>query len=370
MKSHIKYIFASLSIIILTLMKTEGQDSNNKIDRWDLKMIGEEPIWRNLLKHYHNGEPNKSWYERKSALNDIIINYPESQWADDASLLMGGGKASFEHDINGAIKDLMKIIDRYPNSSTILTTWEPGFGFELNNTWLMWAPGLVSENAEGKRISHPFDSDNNLSILELEVLEYFNYLEQVPNLTKDIAMFAIIQMTLAQKNTTRAIELLEDFISKNQNLSKIKEKDYKAGHNIYGYLISNESPNEIHPLWRVQYPAHLLLEYLYQEIDNAEKATDLAQKTITECGTDEWLWFLKYNSAEILEKNNNLDVATQQYSIIENNINEKVKNETVRLDELYLLGYSQKPDSISNWDDITKEKYSSILNGVKNKRKK
>jgi hypothetical protein len=370
MKNKIKYFFISFSVVILSIIKIDGQVSNETQDRWDLKMINEEPIWRNLLVHYFNGEPNKSWFERKSALNDIIINYPRSQWADDAALLLAGGKASFEHDINGAIKDLKKIIDIYPNGSTILTSWDVVFGFTINSTWLMWAPDLVIENADGKMVSYPFDRDNKLSILELEALEYFNHLEKNPNLTKDIAMYAIIQMTLAQNDRVDAIALLEDFVVKNQKISKIKEKDYEASKNKYGYLISNELPNEIYSLWRVHYPVYLLLEHLYQENGEVEKATNLAKKTIKECGTDGWLWFIKLKSSEILEMNNNFELANEQYSDIENSICEKVKSESVRLNELHLQGYAQKPDSFTSWENIAKEKYDFILKKLENKKKK
>jgi len=200
--------------------------SQNKADRWDIKMIEEAPVWKNLLVNYANTNYSKVWPERKAALQSIIYNYPESQWADDAALFLASGKASFENNISGAIDDLRNIAEKYPNGKTVLCNWTKTDGLMFNDTWLSWAPSLVS--MESPDITFPFDRDEQISVLENEALVYFNHIEQYPTFTKDLAQYTIALMLLAENDIKGAINQLESFIYKTTDLETIKTADYNA----------------------------------------------------------------------------------------------------------------------------------------------
>ncbi len=50
-----------------------------KEERWDLRMIDDAHIRKNLLTNYAYAEHQKYWPNRKTALEQIINQFPDSQ---------------------------------------------------------------------------------------------------------------------------------------------------------------------------------------------------------------------------------------------------------------------------------------------------
>ena len=135
-----------------------GGQSVANTPRWDLKMIEEAPIWKHLLNSYPYADQARYWPERKAALEQVVMKYPKSQWADDAALVLACGKHDFENDANGAIRDLKNIGSTYPDGQTIVVEWFLGERCEFDDVWLRSQGGLVFLNPDDTiRIAKPFD---------------------------------------------------------------------------------------------------------------------------------------------------------------------------------------------------------------------
>ena len=153
-----------------------GQEISSK--RWDLQMIEEAPIWHRL-KMYHFFDPIKYWPERKTELQTLINQFPASRWADDAALILAGGQASIEGDRAGALVTLRRVIADYPDGNTIVVNWLPDSGCRLDEIWLVITGGLSAKGSVSS--SRPFDRYGTISKGNLEILAYFEHLENIPD---------------------------------------------------------------------------------------------------------------------------------------------------------------------------------------------
>jgi len=216
-------------------------------NRWDLVMIKEAPIWKNLLKNYGHAPHEKYWPDRKVALEEVVSQYPNSQWADDAALILACAKADSENDTVGAIAGLQNVVKAYPNAQSIVVFWDPAIACVFDRTWLMWQGGLVFLNPDKTiRSAKPFDRHGEISQTESEALAYFEHLEKYPRSTKVTAQFFIAKMPYQKGDVEGAISALEKITSNSAGyLSTMVQADGVAALGPYGYHIRDLSRPEV-----------------------------------------------------------------------------------------------------------------------------
>lgn len=248
-----------------------GKDTRAKKLRWDQVMINEAPIWKNLLVCYYYAEHRKHWPRRKAALEKVLDRFPKSRWADDAALILACGKAGFEDDPNGAIKDLQEIGNQYPNSGTVVVAWQPKAGCGLDGTWLMWRGGLVVLNKDGTiRIAWPFDRYGRIYHLEKEALTYFEHLEKHPRRTRVLAQIFISHILAYKGDFSGAIIALKKVAVNSGGLANTLRADAIAGLQPTGYYIRN--------LFRPECEAYMSLINYYGREGQTNKALKKADE--------------------------------------------------------------------------------------------
>jgi tetratricopeptide (TPR) repeat protein len=363
------YKLAIFMLLVPIAIQAQINDADNF--RWDQKMIKEATIWKKLLSKHNESDQVSNWAERKEALTAIIEKYPDSEWADDACLLLEGERAIIEHDIEGSIKQLHKIIDTYPNGNSIVTSWNSSSGCRINETWLMFTGGLVFLNDDSSvRISFPFNRDGIISKMEEEMLIYCEHVEKYPQPTKNVARYIISSMLLEKGDIAGAIIELEDIIAEYPDLSLIRNADYELSQREGGSLIECEPPLYMMPIWRVQYAACTLLIDLYQKQGDKKKADNLMLRLIAECSPDGWYWNINRHLGDIYAKSGNSQKAFEQYDISKRGIHKIAQNQSKRMKLLYDNGHVVMPDGFTNWEDEILKSYSPILKRIKQSQNK
>jgi len=354
MKPPIAFIIILESLCFfnaISVLKCAEANSSDSL-RWDQQMIKEAPIWKYLLVNYFYADRTIYWPERKEALQKVIEEFPDSRWADDAALLLAGGQASIEGDINGAINRLKNIIHDYSSENTVITGWDLGKGCRLNEAWLMWAPSIALLNPDRTiRASYPFDQDGMISILEKEALIYFDHMEKYSIPTKYVAQLVIASMLQAQGDTSGAISELENLINGYSDIHTINKADRETASKPGGYLIACEPPFHMNPVWRVQYATYQLLINLYQLQGEQEKAVTTGLALVLLCSPDGWYWNINRHVGDICAKNDQWVVAAEQYELALQGVRNLVEVQAQRLQALYEAGYMMKPDGFISWED-------------------
>jgi tetratricopeptide (TPR) repeat protein len=325
-----------------------GQAEPNS-KRWDLMMIDEAPIWKNLLVNYFYADHQKFWPEKKKALQQIVNQFPDSQWADDAELILACGKFEYEGkqgidnlttnadayakgyfgDANEAIKDLRNIINKYPNAKTIISPWwAVGYGCTFDGIWEMNQSSLRRYNRDGSiRGGIPFGTSQQ----EKEVLAYFNHLDKYPILTKDVAITFIAEIYGHQKKYKEGAEELEKVIANTDQLTKTLQADRITATDANGFLIRG--------IDRPEYRAYISLVGCYEILKNTEKATATTDSfaSIVNQGPN---YGMMKRIGEFYDKHGLKEKAKSQYQQALNRINEDIVADMERSKH---LEYIKKP---------------------------
>ncbi|NLW84706.1 MAG: hypothetical protein GXY41_09950 [Phycisphaerae bacterium] len=282
-----------LVVSVLLLSICQGELYSAEIERWDLMMIDSAHIWKNLLTKYPYAEHQKHWPERKTGLEQIVNKYPDSQWADDAALILACGKFEFEGkagvdelqsnseayakgyfgNAEQAIKDLRTIIDSYPHAKSIIDpVWFAGLGCKFNGVWLSSQGGLVSLNSDGTiQTSKPFDRSGAIPQKHKEVLAYFDHLEKYPVYTKHIAHLFISEILGHQGKFSEAASELEKVLSDLSEFEKAVKADNVAANGPDGVLIKRG-------LDRPEYKAFSALIGYNEKAGDHEKVVPITDK--------------------------------------------------------------------------------------------
>lgn len=274
-------------IVITTLgfasVEALSEQAAKAPERWDLRMIREAPIWKNLLVNYGYADHVKHWPERKAALEKVVRGYPESRWADDAALILACGKVGFEGDRAGGIADLRRVAKRYPQGQSVVWEWSRDLGCSFDQIWLMGRGGLVFLNADGTvRASKPFGTSGEIHPWDREVLEYFAHLEEYPRYTKDKARLIMGQIYARQRNRPQAIAAWEAIVAKGEQIMAASQADRKAGAAPDGFLVKR--------LWRPEHVAYLSLMGYYAAEDRLDEAVEAAKTFVRLCSNDGRHW--------------------------------------------------------------------------------
>jgi tetratricopeptide (TPR) repeat protein len=303
-----KAFFVATAVFLLC-HRAPAQDTSGTSSRWDLQMIAEAPIWKNLLVDYSYADRKERWPERKRALQRILDKYPQSTWADDAALVLAGGKASFEGNAKEAIADLQQVVRKYPRGQTIVVRWDPLNGCLFDDVWLTWQGGLVFLNQDDSvRAATPF-SENGITQREKEALAYFEHLEQFPRGTAVTAKLIWASVLMTENMDTQALSVLNDIVSTSRTyLALVSRADEKAALRPDGFLISMLSS-------RPEYQAYLLLARSYEKQGAAEKALEVASQLVELVSEDGWRWEINRQVADLYKRNGQNDRAKAQYQL-------------------------------------------------------
>lgn len=360
MKNYINYIFLSIVFLIICI-SIVAQTMNDNHNRWDLKIINESDIWKNLLVNYNCVDITSCWSDRQKALNKVINEYPKSQWVDDALLMFTCDKAIIDNNLDNAIVKLREIQKKYPSEITIIDGWHFQRGCYINATWLMNAPGLVVRDENDIVIkTYPFDRDSILDDLELETLAYFTHLDKYPQFTKDIVQYIIALMYLQKGDIEKAINELEVLLSE-KDLQNIRHIDFEESKKPYGNLLESVPPYNVAPLWRVELASCQLLINLYSKQNQFDKLIEVSSKIVNEFSPDGWYWHANKNLGNIYAKHKFLIKANEQYDIAINGIMQRAKIQAKRMQHFYEKGLAIKSKDFVSWDDEANKTYLSDI---------
>ena len=204
--------------------------------RWDERRIRDYPIYRLLLKAraYGSGVSEPSQWSsakekgkpfvdprREKNLREVLSRHPESEYADDAALLLARARFFYHDDAKGAIEDLYKVISRYPKGtwfaenrlfleyavvSNVMRGGRPRRG------WHNWLPSLEKIKKMGKAGEDEMRRWRRVQ----EELCYWKYWKEHPNLTRDEARYWIAWIIIKG-------DLRDRFPEAEQNLRQLVE---------------------------------------------------------------------------------------------------------------------------------------------------
>lgn len=350
-------LFVAISLVISEFVLGEDKPAKKK-PRWDEVMIKEASVWNNLLVRHTCAEHRKYWPERKAALKKILDKFPDSRWADDAALILACGKAGFEDDPNGAIKDLYKVAQQYPNSHTVVVSWYPNTkassssGCRLDDTWLRGRASLVFLNKDGTiRKAFPFDRHGPIVQLDRELLTYFNHLDDNPRRTKVLAHTFIARILAQKGDMAGAITLREQIVkSTKKELVKILKADAIAASGPTGYYIRQ--------LLRPEFHAYMSLIYYYEKEGKTDKALAKADE-LAGLVRGTFNWRILELLGELYDKHGLKTKAAEQYRSALVGIEQHIQGEKERIKRLEYAG--TKKAEVSPYLKRAKVKIESVI---------
>jgi tetratricopeptide (TPR) repeat protein len=277
--------------------------------RWDLRMMAERKIWKEI-RLYYSRNPAERWPERKNRLQKIINQFPTSQWADDAALMLAGGQAAVDGNTESAIAALRQVMESYPSEHTIVVGWRTYMGCKLDYMWMLETVPLLSRPR-----SRPIRVDVPPSGQKREILAYFEHLEKYPRRTVDVAQLMIAQMLSSQGDVKGAIAELETIIDRTGDLRTIVAADNQLAKRPNAHLVKSHTPYAFQRVARPQYAAYIDLMLLYQSQSEVEKAIAIGLELANIASSDGREWFINEQMGNLLAQNGSWAKAEEQYQI-------------------------------------------------------
>ena len=192
--------------------------------RWDKRMapLEEVKIWSNLIVGYRYGNPAAVWPARKQSLQRIVTEHPDSQWADDAAIILACGLYEFEGQAEASINAFREILVDYPEADTVVVPmlWMiangvqmVGNGVPLDETWLQAVSALKCRGRDGIREGTPYNHPRAPLSTSRGMLAYFDHLRKYPIRTRDVVRVLLSDVYAHEKDFPAAIRELETLLS-------------------------------------------------------------------------------------------------------------------------------------------------------------
>lgn len=227
-----------------------------------------EPVRERLYEGCYHGNMiinlQAGWPKRKAALQSIIDQYPNNQYADDAAIVLAYGKFEYENDSDAAIAALKQVIKQYPNSQTILCTLRiPGMGFRFEEPWEKAVNGL----GDFDRIQAMTEAgEMDQSILIKRAIVYLNHIDKYPRSSKSFAHYLISGILMYENKCDAAVVEIEQVTREIAKFKKNMLADSDIASGKYGDLIEfGTRPCEI---------AHQTLIAFYEKMNKPEMAKE------------------------------------------------------------------------------------------------
>ncbi len=307
--------------------------------RWDLRMMAERKIWKEI-RLYYSRNPAERWPERKNRLQKIINQFPTSQWADDAALMLAGGQAAVDGNTESAIAALRQVMESYPSEHTIVVGWRTYMGCKLDYMWMLETVPLLSRPR-----SRPIRVDVPPSGQMREILAYFEHLEKYPRRTVDVAQLMIAQMLSSQGDVKGAIAELETIIDRTGDLRTIVAADNQLAKRPNAHLVKSHTPYAFRRVARPQYAAYIDLMLLYQSQSEVEKAVAIGLELANTASPDGSRWSINRPVGDLLAQNGRWAKAEEQYQLAVNAYREFVEETIVEKE----LANQSLPSSATSW---------------------
>ena len=314
-----------------------GQEIHSQ--RWDLRMMAERKIWKEI-RLYYSRNPAERWPERKNRLQKIINQFPTSQWADDAALMLAGGQAAVDGNTESAIAALRQVMESYPSEHTIVVGWRTYMGCKLDYMWMLETVPLLSRSR-----SRPIRVDVLPSGQMREILAYFEHLEKYPRRTVDVAQLMIAQMLSSQGDVKGAIAELETIIDRTGDLRTIVAADNQLAKRPNAHLVKSHTPYAFRRVARPQYAAYIDLMHLYQSQSEVEKAIAIGLELANTASPDGSRWSINRPVGDLLAQNGRWAKAEEQYQLAVNAYREFVEETIVEKE----LANQSLPSSATSW---------------------
>jgi hypothetical protein len=235
--------------------------------RWDQQLVEDFPIYLLLIKSGSagSGAPEAMQWEvakrrggnfvdvnREAKLSQLLKEYPQSAYADDASLLLARCAFLYHGDADGAIKGLYEVIQNYPQARKCAWIAEESLFLEYavmvpnEDGWYGKVPSKEQIEAMPKGPSRD-DWENTKKLMSTQ-LTYFEYLTAHPNWTEDEARYWIAwiidqaglkeRMGEAEKVLKEVVELRRPEMRTKADLAAAK--DLPNGEDITKYMNRTE----------------------------------------------------------------------------------------------------------------------------------
>ena len=333
------YSFILTFVVGFICMGNFAHGQEIHFQRWDLRMMAERKIWKEI-RLYYSRNPAERWPERKSRLEKIINQFPASQWADDAALMLAGGQATVDGNTESAIAALRQVMESYPSEHTIVVGWRTYMGCKLDYMWMLETVPLLSRPR-----SRPIRVDVPPSGQKLEILAYFEHLEKYPRRTIDIAQLMIAQMLSSQGDVKGAIAELEAIINRTGDLKTLVVADNQLAKRPNAHLVKSHTPYGFRRVARPQYAAYIDLIRLYQSQSEVKKAIVIGLELANIASPDGRYWSMNQSVGDLLAKNGRWTKAEEQYQLAVNAYREFVE-ETIAEKE---LSNQSLPPGATSW---------------------
>jgi tetratricopeptide (TPR) repeat protein len=301
--------------------------------------MAERKIWKEI-RLYYSRNPAERWPERKNRLQKIINQFPTSQWADDAILILVGEQAVIDGNTESAIAALRQVMESYPSEHTIVVGWRTYMGCKLDYMWLLETVPLLSRPR-----SRPIRVDVPPSGQMREILAYFEHLEKYPRRTVDIAQLMIAQMLSSQGDVKGAIAELEAIIDRTGDLRTIVATDNQLAKRPNAHLVKSHTPYAFRQVARPQYAAYRYLMPLYQSQSEVEKAIAIGLELANTASPDGSRWSINQSVGDLLAQNGRWAKAEEQYQLAVNAYREFVEETIVEKE----LANQSLPSSATSW---------------------
>lgn len=304
-KSNTNRTFIRLAVAIIGMLLWLSVGSSlaaekDKMElRWDQQRIRDYPIYRLLLKARSAGsgmpeqiqwamakEQGKPFVDpqRETDLTELLSLYPDSEYADDAALLLARARFFYHNDAKGAIENLYKVISKYPKGTWIaedslflehaMLSNVTKAGKPRNDGWFGRIPSL--QDIEKKPEGPSRDMAMKRLAMAQERLTYFEHWEKYPNLTSEEARYWIAKIILYAELTDRYNEAINNLqnVVKAHRTDKRAEIDFLEGKNQNGQLIWSK-------LLRTERTCHVELIDLYLKMRDFSGVTQSAEEYLS-----------------------------------------------------------------------------------------
>jgi len=269
-----RILFVSLIILFACGYKMYAVAAENQVlSRWeDKRRLENWPIYSLLIKSggYGNGIPEPQQWEtygilkdpeREPKLREVLEKYPNSEYADDAALLLARAELFYHGDPNAAIEKLYKVISKYPDGDWIAE----------DRVWLTIISEITKLGKDGQL--HPREPRKKRPGGELgESFVYLNYLEKEPHNTADEAKYwiakIILKIDLRGSRYQEAVRNLKEVVEKHRFQNRAS-KDLVAAGTLKCALLKL--------LVRTEHKCHLLLIKAYFDKEDYVNVTTTAE---------------------------------------------------------------------------------------------
>ena len=319
-------------VVEFTSMSNFAHGQETRSQRWDLRMEAEIEIWKEIRLYYSFSPAD--WPDRKKRLQKIINQFPTSQWADDAALMLAGGQAAVDGNTESGITALRQVMENYPSERTIVVGWNPYRGCALEHLWLMATVPILSRSRSYQSGAH-----------WLEIIAYFDHLEKYPRRTVDVAQFMVAQMLHRQGDVKGAIVALEAIIDRAGDLKTLVATDDQLAKRPNVHLVNSSERYAFREVDRPQYFAYRYLMRLYQSQSEVEKAIAIGLELANVASPDGSRWSINRLVGDLLTKNRRWAKAEEQYQLAVNAYREFVEETIVEKE----LSNQSLPPGATSW---------------------